>query len=146
MLVARRIVRKLSLALIVAVCFAGVVRAQSSPPNPQGTSSTGDWEFSVTPYAFLPRLKGTVGVVGQTAEVNASFSDIFKNLNFAAMGTFEARKRNWTILVDGMYMSLSGQKVTPSPFFSDIDVEVKEIIVTPQVGYRAVNTERGSRS
>jgi len=138
---ARRLVLKLSIAIIGAVCFAGVVSAQSAPP---ATTSPDDWEISVTPYVFLPRLKGTIGIVGETAEVNASFSDIFRNLDFAAMGTFEARKRNWVVLVDGMYMSLSGQKVTPSPFFSDIDVEVKEIIVTPQVGYRAVKTERGS--
>lgn len=136
-----RILQKLSIAIIGAVCFAGVVKAQSAPPT---TASLDEWEFTVTPYVFLPRLKGTIGVVGETAEVNASFSDIFRNLDFAAMGTFEARKRNWTVLVDGMYMSLSGQKVTPSPFFSDIDVEVKEIIVTPQVGYRVVRTERGS--
>jgi len=141
---ARRLVQKLSIAIIGMVCFAGVVSAQSAPPPDPQNTSTGDWEISVTPYVFLPRLKGTIGIVGETAEVNASFSDIFKNLDFAAMGTFEARKRNWMVIVDGMYMSLSGQKVTPSPFFSDIDVEVKEIIVTPLVGYRAVNTERGS--
>src|SRR5687767_5642174 len=136
-----RILQKLSIAIIGAVCFASVARAQSAPP---ATTSPDEWEFNVTPYVFLPRLKGTIGVVGETAEVNASFSDIFRNLDFAAMGTFEARKRNWSVLVDGMYMSLSGQKVTPSPFFSDIDVEVKEIVVTPQVGYRVVRTERGS--
>ena len=143
------ILQKLSIAIIAVVCFAGVVAAQTQTTVPADdsnphTSAPEEWEFSVTPYAFLPRLKGTVGVVGQTAEVNASFSDIFRNLNFAAMGTFEARKRNWVVLVDGMYMSLSGQKITPSPFFSDIDVEVKEVIVTPQVGYRAVRTERGA--
>jgi hypothetical protein len=138
---ARRLVQKLSIAIIGVMCFAGLVSAQSAPPT---SASPDDWQISVTPYVFLPRLKGTIGVVGETAEVNASFSDIFRNLDFAAMGTFEARKRNWMVLVDGMYMSLSGQKVTPSPFFSDIDVEVKEVIITPQVGYRAVKTERGS--
>ena len=136
-----RILQKLSIAIIGAVCFASVARAQSAPP---ATTSPDEWEFNVTPYVFLPRLKGTIGVVGETAEVNASFSDIFRNLDFAAMGTFEARKGNWSVLVDGMYMSLSGTKVTPSPFFSDIDVEVKEIVVTPQVGYRVVRTEHGS--
>ena len=148
----RGILQKLSIAILGVVCFAGVVRAQStSPADSQSTSppasqsgSPEEWEFSVTPYVFLPRLRGTIGVVGETAEVNASFADIFRNLDFAAMGTFEARKRNWVVLVDGMYMSLSGQKVTPSILFSDIDVEVKEVVVTPQVGYRVVRTERGS--
>ena len=148
----RGILQKLSIAIIGVVCFAAVVRAQStSPADSQSTSpatsqsaSPEDWEFSVTPYVFLPRLRGTIGVLGETAEVNASFADIFRNLDFAAMGTFEARKRNWVVLVDGMYMSLSGQKVTPSILFSDIDVEVKEVVITPQVGYRVVRTERGS--
>ena len=138
----RGVIQKLSIGILGALCLAGVVRAQSAAPaNPPPPE---EWEFSVTPYLFLARLNGTVGVVGQTAEVNASFSDIFRSLNFAAMGTFEARKRNWSVLVDGMYISLSGQRVTPSPLFSDIDVEVKEVVFTPQVGYRVVRAERGA--
>ena len=144
-----RIVQKLALATIAALCLARVVSAQTAAtPNDNSKPSQGaaseEWEFSATPYLFLARLNGTVGVVGQTAQVNASFSDIFRNLEFAAMGTFEARKGNWGALVDGMYISLEGQKVTPSPFFSDIDVEVKEIVVTPEVNYRVFRAERGT--
>ena len=142
----------LAFALVGALCFAGIVRAQDATPADEAPKTTdtsppapgGNWEFSVTPYAFLPRLTGSVGVLGETAQVNAKFSDIFRNLNFAAMGTFEGRKGNWSVIVDGMYMSLSGTKVTPSPFFSDIDVEVKEIVITPEVGYRVVKTEHGA--
>ncbi len=114
--------------------------AETTPPQ---TAAPG-WEFSVTPYLFLARLDGTVGVVGETAQVNASFRDIFRNLKFAAMGTFEARKGNWMFLGDALYMSLSGQKITPSPLFSDIDVKVKETIIDPEVGYRVLKTERGA--
>jgi len=109
-------------------------------PAPQASSK---WEFSLTPYAFLAALNGRIGVAGQATQVNASFRDIFKNLNFAAMGSFEARKGKWSFVGDAMYMSLSGQRVTPSPFFSDIDVEVKEIILDPVVAYRVMNLERG---
>jgi len=91
----------------------------------------------------LAALNGRIGVAGQATQVNASFRDIFKNLNFAAMGSFEARKGKWSFVGDAMYMSLSGQRVTPSPFFSDIDVEVKEIILDPVVAYRVMNLERG---
>ena len=110
--------------------------------KPQGSSGN-KWQFSVAPYAFFAALDGRVGVVGQTAQVDASFSDIFKNLDFAAMGTFEAHKGNWSFVADAMYMSLSGKKVTPSPFFSDIDVEVKETIIAPVVAYRVLKVERG---
>ena len=107
-------------------------------------ATRGGWEFSVAPYFFLASLDGTVGVVGQRAEVSASFRDLFRNLDFAAMGQFEARKGNWSILADAMYMSLSGKRVTPSPFFGDIDVEVKETIFEPSVAYRALKSEKGS--
>lgn len=115
--------------------------ASKEAPAPQGGSK---WEFSVAPYAFFAALDGRIGVVGQTAQVDASFSDIFKNLDFAAMGTFEARKGNWSFIGNAMYMSLSGKRVTPSPFFGDIDVEVKEFIFDPVVAYRVLKVERGS--
>jgi hypothetical protein len=114
--------------------------AAKEAPAPQGGSK---WEFSVAPYAFFAALDGRVGVFGQTAQVDASFSDIFKNLDFAAMGAFEARKGKWSFVGDAMYMSLSGKRVTPSPFFSDIDVEVKEFIFAPVVAYRVLKVERG---
>lgn len=143
----------LPLAIVCALCFGAVVRAQDSTPDdsstkptdaPQAAAPSSKWEFSVTPYVFLARLDGSVGVQSQTAQVNASFSDIFRNLNFALMGKFEGRKGNWLVLVDGMYMSLEGQKVTPSPFFSDINVEVKETVITPEVGYRVFKHERAT--
>jgi hypothetical protein len=136
--------------LITTVLFLAVVsvsaaaQTDSNPPSSSQTASSEGWEFSVTPYIFFSGLKGTVGVQQQTAIVNARFPDIFRNLDFALMGTFEARKGNWLILTDAMYMSLSGKRVTPSPFFSDIDVEVKETIIDPEVGYRVVRREKGS--
>lgn len=136
--------------LIATVLFLAVVsvsataQTDSNPTSSSQTTSSEEWEFSVTPYVFFSGLKGTVGVQRQSAIVNATFPDIFRNLDFALMGTFEARKGNWMILTDAMYMSLSGKRVTPSPFFSDIDVEVKETIIDPEVGYRVVRRERGA--
>jgi hypothetical protein len=108
------------------------------------TSPDPGWQFSVAPYFFLASLDGTVGVVGQRAEVNARFRDLFRHLDFAAMGQFEAHKGNWSILADAMYMSLSGERVTPSPLFGDIEVEVKETIIEPAVAYRVFKGEGSS--
>ena len=131
----------LFLALASVSAFA---QTDNNTTNSSQSTSSDKWEFSVTPYIFFAGLKGEVGVRNQSALVNARFPDIFRNLDFALMGTFEARKGNWLILTDAMYMSLSGKRVTPSPFFSDIDVEVKETIIDPEIGYRVVNRERGS--
>ena len=107
----------ITLVLFLAVASVSAAAQTDNNPtsSPQNTSAEG-WEFSVTPYAFFSGLKGEVGVQRQTALVNARFPDIFRNLDFALMGTFEARKGNWLILTDAMYMSLSGKRVTPSPF------------------------------
>ena len=128
--------------LLVIVCSP--IEAQSDPAAAPQPSPDSGWEFSVAPYFFLASLDGAVGVVGQRAEVDARFRDLFRNLDFAAMGQFEAHKGNWSILADAMYMSLSGERVTPSPFFGDIEVEVKETIIEPAVAYRAFETEGGS--
>lgn len=135
----------LTTILLLAVAFVSAsAQTDSNPPTGSQTTSSEKWEFFVTPYIFFSGLKGEVGVQRQTAIVNARFPDIFRNLDFAMMGTFEARKGNWMILTDAMYMSLSGKRVTPSPFFSDIDVKVKETIIDPEVGYRVVRRERGT--
>jgi hypothetical protein len=130
--------------LIAVVSVSAAAQTDSNPTSNSQTTSSEGWEFAVTPYVFFAALKGEVGVQRQTALVDARFPDIFRNLDFALMGTFEARKGNWLILTDAMYMSLSGKRVTPSPFFSDIDVKVKETIIDPEVGYRVVRRERGS--
>jgi hypothetical protein len=128
-------------------------RAQSettdNPKTPEDaavppSSPSSGWQISVAPYFFLASLNGTVGVVGQRAEVSASFRDLFRNLDFAIMGQVEARKGNWSILGDAMYMSLSGKKVTPNPLFGDIEVEVKETIIEPAVAYRVFKGEGSS--
>src|ERR1700752_4955733 len=136
--------------LTTIVLFVALVSVSAPAQTDNNTTSSSqttpseNWEVSVTPYVFFAGLKGNIGVQRQTAVVNATFPDIFRNLDFALMGTFEARKGNWLILTDAMYMSLSGKRVTPSPFFSDIDVKVKETIIDPEVGYRAVKRERGA--
>src|ERR1700754_2808995 len=129
---------------VTLVSVSASAQTDTSTTTGSQTASSEEWEFYVAPYIFFSGLKGTIGVQRQTAIVNARFPDIFRNLDFAMMGTFEARKGNWMILTDAMYMSLSGKRVTPSPFFSDIDVKVKETIIDPEVGYRVVKRERGA--
>ena len=133
-----------TLLFVALVSVSASAQTDTNATTGSQTSSAEKWEFSVAPYIFFARLNGTVGVQPRTATVNASFPDIFRNLDFALMGTFEARKGNWLVLTDAMYMSLSGKRVTPNPLFSDIDVKVKETIIDPEIGYRAVKSERGT--
>jgi hypothetical protein len=76
----------------------------------QSASSTqGGWQFSFTPYLWLAGQSGNVrvGHVIPGQNVDAHFSNIWRDLDFGVMGTFEARKDRWAIIVDGFYVNVS---------------------------------------
>ena len=50
--------------------------------RPQGDTDPDKWSFEVSPYAWTAALKGDLRVRNTTARVDASFSDIFHNLDF----------------------------------------------------------------
>jgi hypothetical protein len=76
----------------------------------QAASSSQDgWQFSLTPYLWLAGQSGNVriGQVIPGQNVDAHFSNIWQDLDFGVMGTFEARKDRWAIIVDGFYVNVS---------------------------------------
>jgi hypothetical protein len=77
----------------------------SQVQNPSDDS----WKFEATPYFWAAGVEGwsRIGASTPTAHFDANFSDVFRNLDFGAMGSFEARKGRWGILFDGIYIKLS---------------------------------------
>lgn len=80
------------------------VKAPSAPP-------VSEWEFQATVYGWLTAINGDVGVrrlppVG----VDISASDALKNLDGALMGSFLAKKGDWTFLADLIYTDVSSEK------------------------------------
>lgn len=65
------------------------------------------WQFVATPYLSGAGQNGSVrlGSVVPAQNVDATFSDIWSNLNFGAMALFEARKARWRILADAFYVA-----------------------------------------
>ena len=103
------------------------------------------WQFQFSPYFWLAGLHGTGGLGNRTAQVDESFSDVFDALNFAFMGTFEARKGKFISLTDLEYVSVSDEKATPGPLFSTVDAGFKTFIFDQEVGYRLLeNPEKGA--
>jgi len=66
------------------------------------------WQFSVTPYLWVAGQSGSVriGRVIPAQNVNVHFSNVLSNLDFGVMGTLEARKGRWSIILDGFYISM----------------------------------------
>jgi opacity protein-like surface antigen len=103
------------------------------------------WQFQFSPYFWLAGLHGTGGVRNRTTGVDESFRDVFDALNFALMGTFEARKGKFISLTDLEYVSVSDEKATPGPLFSTVDAGFKTFIFDQEVGYRLLeNPEKGA--
>ena len=71
------------------------------------------WRFTVSPYIWMAGIKSSAsftppaGTRTINADIDASFSDIFDNLNFAGMVAAEARRGKFSVQTDLIYMNLS---------------------------------------
>ena len=72
------------------------------------------WQFSVSPYAWVPSIDGTLRyqLPGQSgsgsADVSKDGSGLLEALNFAAMIAAEARYQRYSVLADFIYLDLGG--------------------------------------
>jgi hypothetical protein len=113
-------------------------------PRPPQTVNDDKWQFQLSPYFWFAGLNGTAGTANRTAQVGESFRDVFDALNFAFMGTFEARKGKFISLTDLEYVSVSDEKATPGPLFSTLDAGFKSFIFDQEVGYRFYDNDHGA--
>jgi opacity protein-like surface antigen len=130
--------RFLSIVLALIATFM-LMAAPAAAQTQTGTTQENQWQFEFTPYLWLAGIEGDVrhGRFG-SGGVEASFTDIFQNLNGAFMGTLEARKGRWGILLDTIYLSISGTVDTPDRAIGDVDVKLKTGIYSLAGLYRAV--------
>ncbi len=56
---------------------------------------------------------GAAAIAGQEVKVDASFSDVLSHLQFGAMGVVVARKGNWGVGGDAIWMALGATTQTP---------------------------------
>ena len=94
-----RAMRRSLLALPLALVVAGAW-------TPATAQSSDGWDVLVAPYLMGAAMSGTTTVRGLEAEVDMSASDIFSNLQFGAMGLMVARKGDWGVGGDAIWMSL----------------------------------------
>src|SRR5258705_2234985 len=112
----------------VAAGDEGREAIRKAPPASPQTASSDEWQFQFSPFFHLASLHGTAGIGNRTTQVDESFSDLFHVLNFAFMGTFEARKGKLVSLTDLEYVNVSDDKATPGPLFSNVKPSVNTFI------------------
>lgn len=97
---------RLSPTILLAMLAAIPTTAQAQQ-EPQG------WQFSLTPYLWLPKIEGQARFEwppggGGNPVVEVGPSDWLDLLNFGALASGTARKRRFSVSSDLVYLSLTG--------------------------------------
>jgi len=70
-----------------------------------------EWEFGIGAYLWSAGLNGTTGIGPANIDVDASFKDIFENLDRAVMLRGKASKEQWGFYFDYAYLRLKPDDV-----------------------------------
>lgn len=95
---------KLNWRCLVVACLVTVCPPLAQAEN--GEVGNG-WQHSVNIYLW------GAGVSSNTSSgsgVDVSFSDLLDNLEFGAMGAYRARKGDWSVMADIIYLDVSSDK------------------------------------
>lgn len=127
--------------VMFAVLMAGVMLTAAAVTAAAEAAERRDdaWHFAVIPYLWLAGLDGDIRSGSfSSGGVEASFDDIFDNLESAFMGLFEARKGRWGALLDVMYIDISGSQDTPDRLIGDVNVDLAQGMYSLAAFYRVV--------
>jgi opacity protein-like surface antigen len=115
----------------------------TSPALAQAQATTSDqWQFEATPYLWAAGMNGwtRIGARTPTAKIDPSFSDVWRNLDVGAMGSFEARKGRWAAIFDSVYVKLSATSDPLPGGTSTARVGLKEAILQLAGAYRVLDS------
>jgi hypothetical protein len=111
----------LTLALLV-MAFT-LIGSWAYAQNP--SSGENKWEFTITPYLWMPQIEGDITVKEITTHVDVPFRDILQDLDFGGEVHIEAWKGGrWGIFLDATYLKLSMDNTGTSRILGPVDVNV----------------------
>ncbi|SPS00132.1 hypothetical protein [Cupriavidus taiwanensis] len=105
-------------SLIAFLFTAAGGLAQAALPDSPGPPDSDDWQFAIAPYLWLPnvsgdyRFSGSSSTGGGNLDIGTGPDSYLQNLQFLLMLQGEARKGNWSIFGDAIYLDFSRQDTT----------------------------------
>ena len=101
-------------------------------------NESGEWEHDISIYGWLPTLDGTLKfkVPGEPDE--SADSNAIDSLDTVFMGSYEARKNEWSFLVDLIYLKMSGDTQGLNPNVN-LDLELTAEMYGFYAGYNILN-------
>jgi hypothetical protein len=120
----------------------------------------GEWHYTLTPYAWLPKINATLRfnlppALGGSPEIQVNPSSYLSDLRFAAALTGEARKSDWAFAMDLMYVDLGSISsrvknvsgpldMVSLPINASVNTSVKELIAQGVASYTVARNEQGT--
>lgn len=148
-----------------AVLLAGITLCASSAMAQSAKPSADAWQYSVTPYLWLPAIDGNLrygppAAGGATPNVTVDADTLLGALDFAFMFSADARKGKWSIATDLIYLDLSSDKsgvksidfnagngpvnIASTALDAGTDVKLKGTVWTLAGGYSLLHDTRKS--
>jgi opacity protein-like surface antigen len=125
---------------VVAACAALAVLASDAIASEESKQS---WQFEFVPYLFAAGLNGSIGALGVTADVDVPIEKLIQHLDGVFMGIIEARRENWLIMFDAIYVRLEGETSSSwqgplgiSNATGELKTTIRQQVYQPSLGYR----------
>lgn len=124
------------LVVVLLLSLATPVSAQEK--------SADDWQFGAQVYLWGATIKGNTNT-GDS--FTWDFGDILKNLDLAAMTTFDARKNKFSMLADVIYLDLGKSQKHPGEFLGQpiegkLNLGLTNWVLNLIGGYNLIDTDK----
>ena len=129
---------RLALVAGLALLAATPVGAQTAAaPTSAAQTEDGAWRFAFTPYLWATSQKGEASFKGIPPQpIELSFGDIWENLDFAALGAFEAHNGRWGVATDMVFMNLGTTIPIEVLGLPDLGVDSRQFVFEATALYR----------
>jgi hypothetical protein len=124
-----RTIRTTAAVLTLLLASAGLSKAEE-----RGAGT----EVILTGYLFASALEGRASTTSDlpAADIDLSFRDILKDLDFGLMTAVELRRGPWSFIGDVMYSNVSPGGTLPGPLALSAELEQKNLTLQGSVLYR----------
>ena len=98
---------------LVALVLGAITTALTLPAGAAEDIFDGNWHFGITPYLWLPYVDGTATYNvrgGGTINAEVDPGSYLQSLDFAGMIIGQARKGEWSVFTDYIYLHLSSDR------------------------------------
>ncbi|AOZ71152.1 hypothetical protein LPB142_16810 (plasmid) [Rhodobacter xanthinilyticus] len=111
---------------------------------PASAQDSGDWKMQFNPYLWGSGLSGSVATVPglPAADIDKSFSDILDDLDLGAMAGLTARKGDFGLFGDVMYVKVGAEQAL-GPVLGSATLDAKNVAFTLGGDYVIARSQNG---